>query len=159
MLKQISKRLLVVALLATPFLLHADDAQDKGMKSAHTLFETIDMKHTYKEMIDNIFGMQVQQNPALKNIEKEMKDFFEKYMGWSAIKEDMAKIYAKNYTAKELDELNAFYKTPIGQKTAKLMPKLAAEGAKLGQDRVNAHIGELQTMIINSMKKDDTAQK
>jgi hypothetical protein len=154
MFKQISKKIIVVALLATPFLLQADEAHDKGIKSAHGLFETIDMKHTYKEMIDNIFGMQVQQNPALKNIEKEMKDFFEKYMGWSAIKDDMAEIYAKNYTSKELNELNAFYKTPIGQKTAKLMPKLASEGARLGQNRVNAHMGELQTMIINAMKKD-----
>jgi hypothetical protein len=152
MLKQISKTLIVASILIAPLSIQADEAQDKGIKSAYVLFETINMKDTYKKIIDNVFDMQVRQNPKLKAIEPEMKAFLEKYMGWSAIKDDMAKIYAKHYTADEIKELNAFYKTPVGKKTARLMPKLSKEGAQLGQSKINAHMDELQAIIIKAMR-------
>lgn len=47
-------------------------------------------------------------------------------------------IYAKYYTDSDIDELIKFYKSPIGQKTLKVMPNLIKEsmeaGGKMGNE-------------------------
>ena len=74
-------------------------------------------------------------------------------MGWEAQRGDIAALYAKNYTAEELTELNRFYQTPLGQKTVQLMPQLAAAGAKIGQSKMMEHMPEMKAMIEAELKK------
>jgi len=124
-----------------------------SLKAAEKLLASMNMDKTYGKMIEKITSMQMRQNPQLKQIEPVLHDFFNKYMGWDSLKDDMAKIYAEHYTATELEEIGAFYQTKVGQKTIKLMPTLAAEGAKLGQSKISEHMGELQTLIESSMAK------
>jgi len=144
------KKLLIIGILiAMPFSLYAEN---KAIESAYKLFETTDMKSNYKKIVENLLHMQIQKRPVLKSVEKEMRQFFEQNIGWDAIKNDIAKIYAENYTAKELDEINAFYKTPVGQKTAKLMPKMAVASARIGQLKVRENIGDLEKIIEIAMK-------
>ncbi len=166
MFKQTSKSLLLSAALMLPFSLHATEtarvttvAPSTAIAAAHQLLETMNMKKTYAGMIERITQMQLQQNPQLKVIQPTIHAFFNKYMGWDALKDDMAAIYAKNYTAQELNEINAFYQTPVGQKTVQLMPQLAAAGAQIGQSKLATHIGELQTMIETELKKINAEQK
>jgi hypothetical protein len=42
-------------------------------------------------------------------------------------------LYARYFTAQEMDQLAAFYRTPTGQKTLNVMPQLTMEAAKMGQ--------------------------
>ncbi len=154
MIKTTTKSLLLTAALTLSFPLYATEAvktetpaQSETILAAHTLLKTMKMDDTYKKMIQNITTMQIKQNPQLEPLKPTMMAFFEKYMGWDALKDDMAKVYANNYTAKELKELNTFYQTPVGQKTVELMPKIAAEGMQVGQAKVTEHMGELQEMI------------
>lgn len=42
-------------------------------------------------------------------------------------------LYARYFTAQEMDQLAAFYRTPTGQKTLSVMPQLTMEAAKMGQ--------------------------
>ncbi|UPG72030.1 DUF2059 domain-containing protein [Roseomonas gilardii subsp. gilardii] len=44
-----------------------------------------------------------------------------------------AAIYAQNFSAAELRELVAFYGTPLGQKSLRLMPQIMQQGVALGQ--------------------------
>ena len=144
------KKILIITLLITmPFSLYAEE---KAIESAYKLFETTDMKSNYKKIIENLLYIQIQKRPILKSVEKEMRHFFEQNIGWNAIKGDIAKMYAENYTAKELDEINAFYKTPVGQKSAKLMPKMAVDSAKIGQSKVRDNIDDLEKIIKIAMK-------
>ncbi len=166
MFKQTSKSLLLAATLALPFSLQAAEAPSAAtvapsasMTAAHQLFETMNMRHTYAGMIERVTQMQLQQNPELKIIQPTIHAFFKKYMGWDALKDDMAAIYAKNYTAQELGEINAFYQTPVGQKTVQLMPQLAAAGAQIGQSKLAAHMGELKIMVETELKKINAEKK
>jgi hypothetical protein len=166
MFKQTSKSLLLAAALILPFSLQATETASatkvapKTTVSAHaansaayTLLATMNMKESYEGMITRITQMQIQANPQLKAIEPTIHAFFTKYMGWEAQRGDIAALYAKNYTAEELNELNKFYQTPLGQKTVQLMPQLAAAGAQIGQSKLASHMGELKIMVEAELKK------
>ena len=43
-------------------------------------------------------------------------------------------IYDKYYTREEIHELMAFYQSPVGQKTVKVLPRLSAEAISAGQE-------------------------
>ena len=120
---------------------------------ASELLETMHMKHTYQGMIARITQMQLQQNPQLLIIKPTIHGFFKKYMGWEALKSDIAYTYASVYTQDELKEINKFYQTKVGQKSVHLMPELASRGARIGQHKLMLHMPELQTMIEKALKK------
>ncbi len=42
-------------------------------------------------------------------------------------------IYAKHFTNNELDELIAFYGSPVGRKTVRVMPQITREAIQIGQ--------------------------
>ena len=173
MLKRTSKTLLIAATLALPFSLQAQCGQGKcggesGMKKvasattipAHmannealTLLATMNMQEGYEGMIKRITQMQIQAKPELAKIEPTIEAFFTKYMGWEALKGDVAALYAKNYSIEELKELNKFYQSPLGQKTVQIMPQLAAASAQIGQSRMMQHMTEMKAMVEAELKK------
>jgi len=161
MFKQTSKLLLLAATLTLPFSLQATEkvaykttvSAHAANSAAYTLLATMNMKESYEGMITRITKMQIQANPQLKAIEPTIHAFFTKYMGWEAQRGDIAALYAKNYTVEELNELNKFYQTPLGQKTIQLMPQLAAAGAQIGQSKMMQHMPEMKTMIETELKK------
>jgi hypothetical protein len=160
MFKTTSTILLTLALAMPLFATETSTTTPKTTVSAHeansaayTLLATMNMKESYEGMIKRITQMQVQSNPKLKSIEPMIEAFFTKYMGWEAQRGDIAALYAKNYTAKELKELNNFYQSPLGQKTVQIMPQLAAASAKIGQSKMIEHMPEMKKMIDDELKK------
>jgi hypothetical protein len=61
---------------------------------------------------------------------------------------DIPTVYAKVFSLQEIRELLAFYKTPIGMKSLKQMPKLLAESTAQSGPRVQA----LQMEMINRIR-------
>ena len=59
----------------------------------------------------------------------------------------MIKMYADAFTAQELRDINAFYQTPTGKKTIKVIPELMSKGAQIGMERVQENAAELQLMM------------
>jgi uncharacterized protein len=70
-----------------------------------------------------------------------------------AFTETMAQIYARNFTADELRQIQAFYHTPAGQKLLERMPAIAQESMALGQKVGQAIAGELQGRVIEELRK------
>lgn len=65
-------------------------------------------------------GLSAEKQGALKIAMMECLPY-EDLLTWSA------DVYAKHFSAKELKELSAFYKTPTGKKAARIMPLLNGE--------------------------------
>ena len=126
---------------------------------ALTLLATMNMQKSYDGMIKRVTQMQIQAKPELKAIEPAIEDFFTKYMGWDALRGDVAALYAKNYTTEELKELNKFYQSELGQKTVQIMPQLAAASAKIGQSRMMQHMPEMKAMVEKELEKLKTQKK
>jgi hypothetical protein len=64
----------------------------------------------------------------------------------------LTEIYAKNYTAAELQQLQRFYETPLGRKVLEKQPEISAEslavgrawGARVGRQAFEEHRQDLQ---------------
>ncbi len=136
---------LLILTLATTTLRAADDASHR--QQVETLFRLTQMEKKIQESVDSVVQLQLRQNPQLMLHEKKVHDFFTKYMGWNALKDELADMYIRKFTEKELEEINAFYITPAGQKVITVLPELVQERNQLAMMRLQQNIGELQQII------------
>jgi len=128
-------------------------AENNAKKEAEILLNTMGMETAFEESISRILNIQLQQNPSLKPYKQVMLDFFSKHMSFQSLKPDMINIYADAFTTLELREISAFYRTPTGSKTIKLMPELMAKGSQLASKRVQDNTQELQKMISDKAEQ------
>lgn len=61
-------------------------------------------------------------------------------------------IYARNFSADELKQITAFYRTPVGAKMLAKMPQLAGEGMQVGQQIVERRIGPMMQKLQQQQK-------
>lgn len=115
-----------------------------------TLFKLTQMEKKIQESVDSVVQLQLRQNPQLIEQKEVVTRFFEKYIGWPALKEDIAEMYMKTFTEKELRNINAFYITPAGQKVINVVPQLVQQRNQLAMGRLQNHIGELQKLLAGN---------
>jgi hypothetical protein len=65
----------------------------------------------------------------------------------------MAGIYATNFTAAELREVTAFYRTPTGQKFVQSQTVLAQKSMAVGQQFAQKLFGDMQERIKQELRK------
>lgn len=65
----------------------------------------------------------------------------------------MAVVYANTFTAAELREIAAFYKTPTGQKIVEKTPALTQQAITVGQAWGRSMTGDLQAKMVNELRK------
>ena len=94
--------------------LYATDSSQR--QQVETLFKLTQMEKKIQESVVSVVQLQLRQNPQLAEHEKTMHEFFNKYIGWNALKDEIADMYMQKFSEKELTEINAFYITPVGQK-------------------------------------------
>ncbi|QHL89090.1 DUF2059 domain-containing protein [Nibribacter ruber] len=126
--------------------------QSSHYKAAETLLLTMDTPKTIDTNLQQMLTMQMEQMPAMKEAEIEVRSFFAKYMSWDAIKEDMVKLYMEEFTEKELKDMTAFFKTPTGKKLAAKQSTLTMRSAQLGQSKIQPHLMELEQILRSKLK-------
>jgi hypothetical protein len=82
-----------------------------------------------------------------------MNSFVAKYVNWDIMKDQLASLYAQQFTEKELKDLAVFYRSPLGIKLNEKQPILLQKGADLGQQAVQSHQVELQQMMQAAFKE------
>ena len=117
------------------------------VQQVETLFKLTQMEKKVDQSIDSILELQMSQNPALSVHEAEMRAFFEKYIGWAALKNDITAMYLRTFSEDELKKINDFYITPAGQKVISVLPELVQQRNQLAMTRLQQNIGELQQII------------
>ncbi len=154
----------VVILSGTYLLAEAPATPSKVEKSksydeAYKLLKVMNLEKSYAETLDQMMQAQSRMLPAelqndkakMEQYTKVVNDFINKYVGWDKMKDDMAKMYTKHYTASELQDLSKFYATETGKKTIKVMPQIAAESMQISQGKIMPHMQELQESIAKVM--------
>ena len=145
---------------ATQKVVKEESGNEAAIKAAHELFTIMNLNKIYGKIVDDATNSLIQRAPQLKSVKKKIHAYYNKYIGWDAVKDDMAKIYAKYYTAKDLEELVKFYKTELGKKTLATLPKISAEGRSLGINRMREHQKELQEIVQKALQpKEEKAKK
>ena len=130
-----------------------------SIEAANKLLEEMNLKNVYKNAVENSTKRLVMANPKFKKVEKDIKAFYTKYIGWDSMKSDLAKLYAKYYTASELKDITNFYKTPTGKKVLATMGKLTYEGQKITQGRLRPHLEELKKILDKAAAEPKKATK
>lgn len=129
-------------------------ATTPGQESAAlVLVDAMNMQVTLEQSLNTMLEMQLEQNPQLRPLEGVMREFFGRYMTWERLRGDYARLYARTFTEPELREMTTFYRSPVGQKMARVTPQLMAEAAKLGEQAVQENLPELQQMIMAEMQR------
>lgn len=100
---------------------------------------------SYSSMID-ASSAQVPQEKKAK-FKEIMMAFLSKYMNYAALKPDLTKIYAQEFTEADLKQIAQFYASPAGKKYSQKTAVLLQKSMALGQQKVQAHMGELQENI------------
>ena len=149
--------LVICSLLILPFssIAQDDTYSEFHLTAAVRLLDDMNMQKTLDKTIDAALEVQLNQMPEMKSLEGVMRDFFNKYMSYEAMKEDLANLYAKYYTEKELKQLGKFYRSEVGKKVAAVTPELTAESMTLGQNVVQENMAELQEAIMKKMAEDE----
>jgi uncharacterized protein len=130
----------------TPLLAAAAD-NSSHRDQVEILFKLTQMETKIRESVASVVQLELQQNPQLQGDRKILESFLQKYIGWEALKEDIAQMYLQTFSEQELKEMNAFYITPTGQKVITVIPQLVQQRNKLAMQRLQEHIGELQKLI------------
>lgn len=109
------------------------------------------------QMKENISSMVKQAATGVPDDKKGkfmeiMTGFMNKYMNWDLLKDQMAAMYAQEFTEKELKDLTTFYLSPLGKKLNEKQPILFQKGAQMGQQTVTAHQAELQQLMQEAFK-------
>lgn len=123
----------------------ADEASHKA--AVEKLFATMEMPITHKATIDRMLQTQMQANPAMAAMRGVLEPFLNKHLGWEAMKEEMVKLYEEAFTEAEIVELEKFYLSPVGRKTLRKLPGLMAKGMATAQQKMQAHMPELQAAL------------
>lgn len=146
--------LITVMLLALTLETNVSQATESQshMRQVEVLFRLTQMENKIQESVDSVLQLQMRQNPQLVQHEQTMYAFFNKYIGWMALKDDLAAMYMRKFTEEELKEINAFYITPAGQKVITVLPELVQERNQLAMNRLQQNIAELQK-IVGEQKK------
>jgi len=137
--------LLVVALsgllLGMPSLVRADQPDPAVVAKAKEVLAVSRQLQTLDAILvpisQSMEGLIERANPGR---EKDVREFMLKYYlpevhkRLPEIGDLLAEIWARYFTAAELDQLIAFYKSDIGQKVVSLQPRLFQDGMQLGRD-------------------------
>ena len=72
----------------------------------------------------------------------------------AALLEKMIPLYDKHFTEAEIDELLAYYHSPIGKKLIETMPALMEESMQIAVDDSKASIPEIQKKVTAKLREE-----
>jgi hypothetical protein len=134
--------------IAWPAQLDHESTPETHHDAALQLLSEAGTEGAMTTMTDVMLKQQLEANPTIKPYEAVMRTFFQKYVSFAAIREDLAKLYMERFTELQLRQMLAFYQTPTGRIAVKELPKVIEAGAQLGKQRVEEHISELRDAIL-----------
>jgi hypothetical protein len=167
MFRRISITIFASLIIALPLLAQsAPDARAERKQLVRELLKVIDSKHLTQSMLDLLFNRMLNASEALKapdpsmtkeqaekqqeqrkKAEERMRVFRERL--WTRVDfatyddQVYAPLFEKTYSADELRELIAFFKTKAGQKTTSLLPDLSMGAFFTGSELLAKQAGEV----------------
>lgn len=150
------KLLLTATLTFLTVFASAEEANDESMAAAEKLLVTMkvqeDLTTNFKTSMEFMLQPMVQElrlsAEQTKKLNEIITDWWENDIDQKDIFKQYKVIYANNYTAEELAELELFYQTPLGAKVLALTPELTQRGMEIGM----AAAQEKQPILMEKMQ-------
>ncbi len=106
---------------------------EKFSKTLTKMFEVTGAQQTYRQTVEQMFSIYKIQYPHVndeiwKGMEGEIAQ-----ASVDELSEVLSPVYSKYFTVKDLEDLIAFYETPVGKKFAYFNPIVVKESIEIGQ--------------------------
>jgi|AntRauTorcE11897_2_1112592.scaffolds.fasta_scaffold27034_2 hypothetical protein len=144
------KLVLTLTLVLFSSALYAQE--DSHMQAVNELVDVMHMEQQMNESAERMFEMQAKQMPQIKQYEDVMMEFFNKYITWEKIGDQVKQVYKNNFSEQQLRELIDFMETDTGQAFAKKSPTVMQEVASISQGIVMEHQQELTQKMMEAMQ-------
>jgi uncharacterized protein len=155
------RRLLIVAcllLLAAPATLAQTPTPD-AMAAARSLVNTMKLADQYKALLPAIL---LSLRPALTQDRPEIEQDYDAMMPmiadaftpyYTSMVDGVAAVYAGNFTAAELRDIEAFYRQPTGQKMLEKMPVVGQQALAVGQQIGRKAAEDLRQRLTEALRQ------
>jgi len=156
-----ARRLLIIALMfltSIPVSL-AQTPSPEAMAAARSLVTTMRLADQYKALLPAIL---LSLKPALTQDRPEIERDYEAMLPtiadafapyYASMVDGVAAIYANNFSAAELREIEAFYRQPIGQKLLEKSPAITQQAALVGQDIGRKAAEDLRARLTEALRQ------
>jgi hypothetical protein len=154
------RRLLIVAcLLLLPAAARAEAPAPDAMTAARRLVTTMKLADPYKAQLPAILlGLKPALTQDRPEIERDyeammpmLADAFTPY--YASMVDGIAAIYATNFTAAELKDMEAFYRQPTGQKVLEKMPAINQQALAVGQEISRKAAEDLRQRLTEALRQ------
>jgi hypothetical protein len=130
-----------------------------AIAAARDLVTTMKLAEQYKTLLPAILlGLKpalTQDRPELEHdydaIMPMMTDAFTPY--YTSMVDGIAAIYAANFTADELRQIEAFYHLPAGQKMLEKMPVISQQAVSVGQEVGRKAAEDLRQRLTEALRQ------
>jgi hypothetical protein len=130
-----------------------------AMTAARDLVTTMKLSDQYKALLPTILltlrPTLTQDRPEIERDYDAMMpaiaDAFAPY--YATMVDSIATVYANNFTAGELREIEAFYRQPAGQKLLEKSPALAQQSNQVGQDASRKAADDLRARLTEALRQ------
>jgi len=144
---------MTMLIAASAAAVHADEASHR--QAVEELFELTEMKQKIDESVATVLALQIAQNPVLESHQDVVSEFLERHIGWGSLKDALTSMYMKEFTEKEVNDMNTFYSSPTGHKVIERLPVLIQMRNQLASQRLQENIGELEYEINARQKQQE----
>ena len=155
------RRLLIVAcllLLSAPAT-RAQAPTPDAMAAARSLVNTMKLADQYKALLPAIL---LSLKPALTQDRPEIEQDYDAMMPmiadaftpyYTSMIDGIATVYANNFTAAELRDIEAFYRQPVGQKMLEKMPAIGQRALAVGQEIGRKAAEDLRQRLTEALRQ------
>ena len=156
-----ARRLLLIACMFL-FSVSTSSAQapsPDAVSAARSLVTTMKLADQYKARLPAILlGLRpalTQDRPEIeRDYDAMMPTVVEAFAPYSAaMVNGIAIVYANNFTADELRDIEAFYRQPLGQKLLAKSPAIAQQSAQVGQDISRKATDDLRARLTEALRQ------
>jgi hypothetical protein len=156
-----SRRLLIIAgmLLFSVCASPAQTPSPEAMTAARSLVTTMKLPDQYKPLLP---GLMMTLKPALVQDRPEIERDYDAMMPmieeaykqyYNAMLNDVATVYANNFTVGEMHELETFYRQPVGQKLLVKSQAITQQSNQAGQDASRKAAEDLRTRLTEALRQ------
>ena len=156
-----SRRLLTIAgmLLFAVCASPAQTPSPEAMTAARSLVTTMKLPDQYKPLLP---GLMMTLKPALVQDRPEIERDYDAMMPmieeaykqyYTAMLNDVAAVYANNFTVGEMHELETFYRQPVGQKLLVKSQAITQQSNQAGQDASRKAAEDLRTRLSEALRQ------
>lgn len=89
----------------------------------------------------------------LERYQAQANAILEREIGWSVLQPQIVALYTAAFNQQELEQLVAFYRSPLGAKVLQQLPMLTAESAQLTQAQVFKAAPEINRLLEQMSKE------